>query len=537
MTIKGIRSFCKKLHRNDSGNALLLMALGMPVLIGGSGLAVDVSQWYVWKRELQYAVDQSALAGAWASAEPQAADDYVELAELEFFDNLSVISEDVSDPVVVKADYDSGTNNSVVVTSDMSRTLPFSDIVWGGDVTVSARAQASFQAATNYTTCLLALDPDDPSSFVLGGSTTGTVTCGMGALSNSATAMVKNGNPEVLVNDLIAAGGIDQGLAVNGAIHQYVSNLSDPYADLVPPQSTTPQSYSCGSKSKVAGTATADVTTTNTTTYTYWQGKNKNSATQITYSGSNFRSDPTPTSSTATNQTVADTYTEGQIEKISSTDSWTGGPWNTSNSRIYIWEKTTVAVTKTYKNVTAVYNGSTGNAMNLQPGTYGDIKVTCETFFNPGVYYVTGTFDLGQNQAVRGSDVLFVLTGSGTANFSLNSNSIVNFAGITKDTLMNNYGVAEEDADRLKGMIIFDKNSTADIKINGGANVIFEGVVYTPLRTATFNGNSSVNGKCMMLAAAKLVFTGTNDFSSFCIPPDITAFDIGGTTISVRLVA
>ena len=70
MLLKRLKNFGQSLHRNESGNALLLMALGMPVLIGSSGMAVDVAQWYIWKRELQYAVDQAALAGAWASAEP-----------------------------------------------------------------------------------------------------------------------------------------------------------------------------------------------------------------------------------------------------------------------------------------------------------------------------------------------------------------------------------------------------------------------------------------------------------------------------------
>lgn len=535
MLLKRINSFCNRLGRDEGGNALMLMALGMPVLIGSSGFAVDLAQWYVWKRELQYAVDQSALAGAWASAEPLAADDYVELAELEYFDNLAVLTSDASDPTISKADYGTGTNNSVVVTASTSRALPFTQIFWKSQATVNVRAQASFQAATNYTTCLLALDPDDPSAFELGGSTTGTVTCGGGSLSTAETSIVKNGNPNVVFNDFVAAGGIDDGLATNGTIHEYVSNLSDPYEDLVPPASPTSQTYDCGSRKKT-GSATADVKTTTAVSYTYWQGKNKNAATQITYSGTGAQTGSS-TSSTALNQTVLDTKTEGLTETLSTTDSWTGNQWNTTVKNTYIYEKKTTTVSATYTNVAVITTGDSGNAHDLQPGTYASIDVQCTTFFNPGVYYITGTFDLGQNQTVTGADVLFVMTGSGSENFKLNSQSTVSFSGITSSTLQTRYGMSEEEAEALKGMILFDKTSTADIRINGGADVTFEGIMYAPLRSATFNGNSSMNGKCMMLAMGKIKFTGTNDFSSFCVPPDTSAFDIGGTTISVRLVA
>lgn len=64
--LASIRRKLGQLKANTSGNATLLVALGLPALVGGSGLAVDTAQWYMWKRELQFAVDQAALAGAWA---------------------------------------------------------------------------------------------------------------------------------------------------------------------------------------------------------------------------------------------------------------------------------------------------------------------------------------------------------------------------------------------------------------------------------------------------------------------------------------
>ena len=52
-----IPAFLGKLRKSTSGHATLLTAFGMPMLIGTAGLGVDLSQWYMWKRELQFAVD------------------------------------------------------------------------------------------------------------------------------------------------------------------------------------------------------------------------------------------------------------------------------------------------------------------------------------------------------------------------------------------------------------------------------------------------------------------------------------------------
>lgn len=47
----------EKLRRCTSGHDLILFAGGLPALIGGVGFATDLAQWYMWKRELQFAVD------------------------------------------------------------------------------------------------------------------------------------------------------------------------------------------------------------------------------------------------------------------------------------------------------------------------------------------------------------------------------------------------------------------------------------------------------------------------------------------------
>ena len=538
-----ISTFLNRLRKDDSGNALILVALGMPVLIGSSGAAVDVAQWYIWKRELQYATDQAALAGAWASAEPQQAENYVDLAELEFGSNLSVLRGKVGDPVVAKADWNGGTNNTVLATSSYSEALPFTSILWKSQATVRTSAQASFQAATNYTTCMLALDPVADKAFTIGGSIGGEVTCGVGSLSTSASAIVKNGSTTLNVADLISAGGIDENLVVNGKVHEYISNLSNPFDGATPPESSTPRTYSCDTSSTTAsGNSTADVKTRTVVDYKYYQGTNANNAkTEVTYIGSGYKTD-TDVTSTALAQSLSFVPADGlNVVESDTGEQATGASWpSTAHKNKSIFEFKRTIVTKIYENVVSADGTTTavsGTAGGLLPGTYSNITIGCNTTFNPGVYVITGVLDFGQNHTVRGNNVMFVLTGETNEQWKINSQSIVNFTGITYDQLVNEYDVSEADAEILNGMILYDPNSTSNVTINGDADTIFDGVLYMPNRFAKFNGSSTISGSCMMIAAGTIELTGSATVESLCMPENVTSFEIGGTTISVRLVA
>ena len=48
--MKTIFGLLRRLRECRSGNSAMLVAMGMPMLIGGAGLGVDMSQWYLWKR-------------------------------------------------------------------------------------------------------------------------------------------------------------------------------------------------------------------------------------------------------------------------------------------------------------------------------------------------------------------------------------------------------------------------------------------------------------------------------------------------------
>ena len=540
----GIRHFIRRLRDDTSGNALMLMAMGMPVLIGSSGMAVDVAQWYVWKRELQYAVDQAALAGAWASADPDQVDDYATLANLEFNDNLQALAGKVGLPGISYEDWNGGDDNTVVATSSYSRSLPFSSILWDNAVQINVRAQASFQAATNYTTCLLALDPDADDAFIIGGSMDGAVTCGIGSLSNSASAIRKNGSSLLDVSDLISAGGIDEDLAANGQIHEFISNLSNPYDGIEPPTVENMGSeYVCPTSTTefAEGSSVATQRTRVVTNYTYFQGRTQAQAkTKVVYTGDGANSNSDITSEGTDGVELDFTPPEGGTVTVSVEADWTGRSWpSDAKKNTNIYEFLEVTTTNIYTNVTPNNGMELAGSNYLRPGIYSDITIGCDTTFNPGVYLITGVLDFGENHLVQGQNVLLVFTGAGgDERFKLNAKSKVHFTGITYDQLISTpYSMDAEDAELLNGMIIYDPNSTQDIRINGGADTIFDGILYMPKRKAIFNGNSEVGGSCMMLAAGTIELTGSTTVQSLCLPDNVTSFDIGGTTIAVRLVA
>lgn len=566
--LNSIRRTMRKLRANACGNATLLVALGMPALIGTSGLAVDSAQYYMWKRDLQFAVDQAALAGAWARTATATQSTYQARALQEYNANVQIPGDFDTGPTTTLTNYNGGTGNAVRVVASATRKLPFSNIVTGRAVTVTVSATASsVQPGASVTTtttlraltaCMIALHPNARGAFTIGGNASGSVGCGGAALSTDPLAAIQeNGNPSATFGQLVAGGGIELSLLdnVGGDATKLSSNtpgLTDPLGNVVQPVGNgISRAYSC----PTASAGTAAVTTYTATqklrtviTYAYKKGSNSNNWNPTTYtSGTGYlaNSDDNPGATTSVSRTTSAYVAGGPTQAgptVGTAVSITGSGSNT------IWR---IPTTTTYTTISNV--GSTtvagvpavdGIARPL-PGTYTNILITCETRFQPGIYVITGTIDFSSNKTVSGSDVLFVMT---TANriSNINSNTSLSFSGITASTLMSSYGYTALGASKLAGMLFFDKLSTDQIKFNGNSTTSFNGIIYTPNRSLWFNGTSSVSGACMMLIARTLTLDGTTNMSSFCQPSNSTAQQVRpeivtttttpGTPASVKLV-
>lgn len=241
------RTIWKRLLASRGGNAVMIVGLGLPALIGGAGFAVDTAQWYMWKRELQHSVDQAAIAGAWALAHDTSAATYETRANQEFSANLSVTKDFASTPAVSIANFAGGTDNSVVVAATVSKTLPFSSFLTGEAATIRATAQASFAEGANYNACLVSI-AEDGTGTEIGGNATVRAQCGLAALSCDDGAIDIDGSATVDTASIVACGTINNPDENEDEVTEGVTTLEDIYKDLTPPDNPTPRSYACTGK-------------------------------------------------------------------------------------------------------------------------------------------------------------------------------------------------------------------------------------------------------------------------------------------------
>lgn len=490
----------------------MFTALAMPMLIGFAGLAVDLSQWYMWKRELQFAIDQAAIAGAFAYSDSETSADYQTHAQLEYESNIGVVGGFDATPTISLVDWDSGSLNAISVTGSVSRILPFSSLFMRTPTNVSATAWATFEGGngTVYTSCIIALNPTAAKAVNFHGGPTVQSQCGLTSLSTASNSININGNSGSYdVGFVLSAGGISDGHDhFSGlSVTPNMSGLSDPYENLTPPDNPTARSLSCASTSS---TYTADVTTTSSTTYDYFKGANANNASP--YNHSPQQAD-TSGSSTAYDQT----FSSSPNNSSDSSENWIQ---LSGNGRNRIWERVTTVTAVTYSNIQEV-GGSSGS---MQPGTYQDFTVNCDTVLQSGIYVIDGgDLDVNAQDSLTGSGVMFVLKNG--AGIKINGGASIQLTGMSEGQLIS-AGVAADDAAEMAGMLIFeDRTSSGNSqnKINGNSGLSLSGIIYLPSSPISLLGTMQGVSRCLSIAADEIEIGGTADLANLCpagVDPD-----------------
>lgn len=227
------------LLKDTCGNVLVMAALGMPVLIGMCGLAIEGGNWYQAKRAIQNAADTAAIAAATNGSSSYIAEARAVAAQYGFTHGEDSTTVEVSDT----ASCPSGGADCYSVTITQAIPLIFAPIVgFEGNTTADGAQAVSVQSMA------VAKQGSEPRKY-----------CVM-ALATSGEAIRSNGGPKADLSGCNIISNADMNCnghdlkAVNADAVGYVDTcglsrtpnvepVPDPYEDLA---ANIPSTSSCG---------------------------------------------------------------------------------------------------------------------------------------------------------------------------------------------------------------------------------------------------------------------------------------------------
>ena len=182
-----------KLHRDESGQAIILAALAIPVLVAMIGLGVDTGKLYNDRRQIQTAADAAAIAGAlnlnnntWYAAAQAAS------TANGFTDGASKTKVTINNGPTWAASNYKGQANYIEATITRTESTVFMAVFGFSSVDVTARAVATNQAPGNG--CVFTLGTTGTDLYVQGSPAIVAKTCDFNINSSTSDAVVEKGS-------------------------------------------------------------------------------------------------------------------------------------------------------------------------------------------------------------------------------------------------------------------------------------------------------------------------------------------------------
>lgn len=231
-----------KLHRDESGQAIILAALAIPCLVAMIGLGVDAGKLFNDRRTIQTAADAAALAGAMnlnngtyaaAAKAASAANGYTDGA-----DNTTVVIN--NGPTWALSNY-KGQANYIEATVTKTESTIFMAVFGFSSVNVTARAVATNQAPGNG--CVYTLGQTGTDLTVQGNLGINAPDCDFNIDSSSTNAVVETGKGGSVITSAVGVVG-----PISDAKNTYADFTPTPVGNVVPysdPLATMQYPYTC----------------------------------------------------------------------------------------------------------------------------------------------------------------------------------------------------------------------------------------------------------------------------------------------------
>lgn len=208
----------RRFVKDKRGGILVYVAVAIPVLLGVSGLAVDVSVWHAQKRSIQTLADVAAIGGASELARMVESSNREALADTGAREDALASGAKIGDQIAVNippsnGDYANATNAvEVIVTRQVPSML--SRLINPDDTQISARSVA-FAADGEF--CVYALNDTATNALHISGGSTLSIDCGIMVNSNAVGALHVTGGGCVNASVIKVVGGFSAGGCYNGA--------------------------------------------------------------------------------------------------------------------------------------------------------------------------------------------------------------------------------------------------------------------------------------------------------------------------------
>jgi Flp pilus assembly protein TadG len=203
-----IAGLARRLARDTGGGVMIWTGLGMPIILGISGLGLDTAMWYLDRRVMQSAVDTAAISAALAKAGDGDADAINAAVAKALTDNKFTLGS--GDTITVNIPPASGPNTTndtaVEVIIKRKATLLLSQLVNTDQVNISTRAVAGAVPVGEH--CIVALDHDADSAVLFTGTADANIACGVASNSKSDRAIHVGGKAVLKADPAQAFGDI-----------------------------------------------------------------------------------------------------------------------------------------------------------------------------------------------------------------------------------------------------------------------------------------------------------------------------------------
>ena len=398
---KTLKSRLASLGKDVKGNVLMVVGIGTTSLVGAAGIGVDTVQWYLWKRQLQQAVDSGAMAGALSLYSGNGYDQPSRDEVTRNYAGTFTITSLTNPP---GSGTHAGDTGAVEVIATTSQRLPFSSLFLSSPPVIQVRSVAATVSDGEF--CVISLATSGTGVEIQGNAQVD-LGCGTSANSPDGIALDLGGSSYLNSNPISAVGGID-------------------YASRNVPSNTTLLPYGLPVTDPMASRGLAVPSS--------------------------------PSACTANNLRV-----------------------------------------------------NPSNTVTLNPGRYcGGMDLKGNVTFNPGVYILDGgDFAVNSQATLYGDGVTFILTGpnsSSITEITINGGADIDLTAPT---------TAQDPT--WAGVLFFqDPMGEATHRINGGADLAMEGIIYMPTGDVSFSGGASTAADCLLLISDVVRFSGDSGLGNNC---------------------